>query len=338
MPIEVNSVSATCTRCGTEYPHRKGYFPVSYAQLYKGIGYIPICRTCIEDMYSTYLSQCNSAKNAVRQMCRKLDLYWNENAFDTVARKSTTKSMMSQYISKINTVSLAGKSYDDTMLEDGTLWNFISDPVGGVLPVGATDGAQTDEEQEPEISDAVKAFWGSGYSANMYQELEQRREYWMSRFPSDYDMDIGTEAIIRQICSLELDINRDRAAGRSVEKSVNALNTLLGSMNLKPVQKKQDEADLGLASTPLGVWLHRYENERPLPEIDNDLKDVNGIKKYVFTWMGHLCKMLGLKNAYSDLYEDEIERLRVLRPEYDGDDDELVMSELTGEFSEEDSE
>ena len=63
------------------------------------------------------------------------------------------------------------------------------------------------------------------------------------------------------------------------------------------------------------------------------MKDVNGIRKYVFTWMGHLCKMLGLKNGYAKLYEDEIERLRVNRPEYDGDDDEAFMNRL---FEEED--
>ena len=96
---------------------------------------------------------------------------------------------------------------------------------------------------------------------------------------------------------------------------------------MKPGQKKQEDADAALTNTPLGVWLYRYENKRPLPEVDEELKDVNGIRKYVFTWMGHLCKMLGLKNAYSQLYEDEIARLRVDKPEYDGDDDKLLFNE-----------
>jgi hypothetical protein len=149
-------------------------------------------------------------------------------------------------------------------------------------------------------------------------------------------MDVGTEAILRQICVMEITINQDRAAGRSIDKNVNALNSLLGSASLKPAQKKEESnADAALASTPLGVWLYRYEQKRPLPEIDEDMKDVNGIRKYVFTWMGHLCKMLGLKNAFSDLYESEVARLRVERPEYDGDDDEAFMNRL---FEEDDDE
>lgn len=334
LSIEMSSDKAVCARCGTGYSRRKGYFPVSYAVLHKGIGYIPVCKTCIDKMYDSYLSQCNDAKSAVRQMCRKLDLFWNENVYNIVARKSTTRSMMTQYIAKINTVTYAGKSYDDTLSEEGTLWLFKEKKNCEETDDGKAERVNIVEEETEsvdEIPEEIRAFWGSGYTATMYNELEQRRTYWMSRFPSDVVLDIGTEALIRQICSLELDINRDRAAGRSVEKSVTALNTLLGSANLKPVQKRQDDTDAALANTPLGVWLYRYENKRPLPEIDDDLKDVNGIKRYVFTWMGHLCRMLGVKNTYSKMYEDEIARLRVNRPEYDGDDDESLMM---GVFSE----
>ena len=333
MPIELSSDRAVCSKCGTEYSRRKGYFPVSYAVLHKGIGYVPVCKTCIDTMYNSYLSQCNNAKDAVRQLCRKLDLYWSNSVYEIVSRKSTTRSMMTQYIAKINSVTYAGKSYDDTLSEEGTLWAFNGNTIvsGKVAPMMSVANSEDEDAAEIEIPDDVRAFWGSGYAPEMYLELEQRRKYWMSRFPEGVELDIGTEALIRQICSLELDINRDRAAGRSVEKSVTALNTLLGSANLKPVQKKQDDTDAALSSVPLGVWLYRYENKRPLPEIDEDLKDVSGLKKYIFTWMGHLCKMLGIKNTYSKMYEDEIARLRVEHPEYDGDDDETMMSEVLSE-------
>lgn len=332
MPIEVGSDKSICYRCGTAYGRRKGYFPVSYAAIHKGVGYVPVCKNCIDDMYNKYLSQCNDAKLAVRQVCRKLDLFWNEGVYEVVARKNTPRSMMTQYIAKINTVSYAGKSYDDTLSSEGTLWSFCK------AEASPSDAAPNndirDEDRDVSIEDIpndVKVFWGSGYTPSMYLELEQRRSYWMSRFPPDVELDIGTEALIRQICSLELDINRDRAAGRSVDKSVTALNALLGSANLKPVQKKKDDADAALANTPMGVWLYRYENERPLPEIDEDLKDVNRLKKYIFTWMGHLCKMLGVKNSYSQMYEDEIERLKVELPEYDGDDDMLMPEHFGGD-------
>lgn len=356
MGMEVSSDSAICYRCGTKHCRRKGFFPVSYAISHKGVGYIPICKSCIDTMYNTYLAQCNDVKAAVRQMCRKLDLYWNDSVYELVLRKSTTSSMMTQYIAKLNSISLAGKSYDDTLSDEGTLWNFFnesdSEDRGSEpnVPVDNKPEKSPDEFSESErtlntyieelnnyeVTKDVIAFWGAGYTADMYAALEQRRAYWMSKLPDDSEVDIGMEAIIRQICSLELDINRDRAAGKAVDKSINALNTLLGSANWKPAQKKDAPDDA--FTNPLGVWLYRYENERPLPQVDNSLKDVNKLKKNVFTWMGHLCKMLNKKNGYTKLYEDEMQKWRVEKPEYsDIEDDEVMMAEIFSSIEDGDS-
>ena len=330
-------VNVVCTKCGKMYGRRSSYFSVSYSVQHKGIGYLPVCKDCVGKMFDAYMAQSGSMRKSVRQMCRKLDLYWNEGIFESVSKKSTARTVMTQYLQRINYGSHVGKSYDDTLLEEGVLWVFGKDLKEAIERQESEDKQSAEErlvQVDPiEVSDDVVHFWGTGYTPSMYAELEQRRAYWMTKFPNDggQELDLGTEALIRQICSLELDINRDRAAGRSVDKNVLALNTLLGSLKLKPVQQKQDDIDETMANTPLGVWLYRYENKRPLPEIDDDLKDVNGLRKYVFTWMGHLCKMLGLKNAYSKLYEDEIARLRVDKPEYDDDDDETFLMDIMEE-------
>lgn len=326
MAIEVNASSAICSKCGKSYGRRKGYFPVNYGLLYKGVGYVSVCKDCIDAMYNSYLSQCNNARDAVRQMCRKLDLYWSDKVYEIVERKNTTSTMMTSYIAKINTVSYSGKSYDDTLAEEGTLWHWSAQPV--VEPEPVQSNAQADDE-EMKIPEDVIAFWGDGYTPEMYTSLEQRRSYWMSRFPEDYELDIGTEAIIRQICSLELDINRDRAAGRAVDKSVNALNTLLGSASLKPTQKKADDTDSSIDKTPLGVWAQRLEYKRPIKEVDPELQDVDGIVRYISIWyLGHLCKMLGIKNTYCKLYEEEIAKMRVEHPEYEDEDDETLFNDI----------
>lgn len=331
MSIEMSSDSAVCFRCGKKFGKRKGYFPVSYATMHKGVGYMPVCKECIEVMYKSYLAQCNNTKDAVRQMCRKLDLYWNDTIFENVQKKSTTRSVMSSYMQRITTNHFAGRSYDDTLADEGTLWKFAGTQEAEAHNEPEDLPDQSSDELDEYINDLssypitkeVVAFWGTGYSPSMYAELEQRRAYYMSKLPGDAELDLGMEAIIRQICSLELDINRDRAAGKAVDKSVNALNTLLGSANWKPIQKKEGTDNAYV--NPLGVWLYRYENERPLPKPTEKLQDVNSIKKNVFTWMGHLCKMLNKKNGYTKLYDDEIARLRVEKPEYVDEDDETLM-------------
>lgn len=336
MAIEMSSDTAICSRCGTKYSRRKGYFPVSYAVLHKGTGHIPICKDCIDTMYNTYLAQCKNAKDAVRQMCRKLDLYWSESVYEIVIRKSTTRTIMTQYIAKINTVTYAGRSYDDTLSEEGTLWDFNPEPDDSSY----CEYSNTSQVESLETPEEIITFWGSGYSDEMYRELEERRQYWMSKFQEGIELDVGTEALIRQICALELDINRDRIAGKSVDKSVNALNNLLGSANLKPTQQKAD-GDSAQENTPFGVWIRKWETQRPIPAPDPELEDVDGIIRYISIWFfGHLCKMLGIKNAYCRLYEEEIAKMRVDRPEYEDEDDETLFNDIFGgnNFVEEENE
>ena len=316
LAIEISKDRAICFRCGRAYAKWQGSFPVSYSSSHKGVGHLPICRDCMEKLYEIYLAQYGDTKTATFHMCRKLDIYWNENIYDLAFKRSTSRSLMSQYISKVNSITFAGKCFDDSVLESEQL-KHIFDNTGKIIDPNPEIPKEEEEPTPKEIVD----FWGQGYSNDMYAQLEQRRSYYMSKFPPE-DLDVGAEALIRQICNLEVAIARDSAAGKSIDKSVNSLNTLLGSLNLKPAQRKDNDLDSEMLSTPLGVWIHKYENQRPLPEVEND---ENHIKKYIFTWMGHLCKMLGIKNGYTKMYEDEIEKLRVEKPEYDGDDEDLMI-------------
>lgn len=328
MAIEVENNSVVCCRCGKAYARRRGNFRVSYASSHKGIGYIPICGECIDLMYDSYLAQCHNAKDAVRQMCRKLDLYWNNTAYESIAKKSNNRTMMSQYIQRISTIAYAGKSYDDTLAAEGTLWSFGPNGVS-VAQAPAQQEDTEPEDEKIEISDDVIAFWGPGNTPKMYQELQQRYLYWKEHLPTGVDTDdIGVQALLRQICSVEIELNKLRAAGKSTDKAVNSLNTLLGSAMLKPAQKK-DEADAAIDNTPFGVWIRKWEDGKPIPKPDPELEDVDGIKKYVFTWLhGHLCKMLGIKNSYSRLYDEAIAEMRVERPEFDDEDDEAFIYDV----------
>ena len=45
-------------------------------------------------------------------------------------------------------------------------------------------------------------------------------------------------------------------------------------------------------------------------------------------FLGHLAKMLGLKKADTTLYDREVEKLRVERPEYDEEDDDTFINDI----------
>lgn len=325
--LPVSNQKFYCYRCGMAFSRQKGYFPVSHSPMYRGIGYLPFCNDCIDTLFDEYRQSLGSDREAMRRLCMKLDLYWHDSIFDMVERTAGVNSKVRSYIGKTNIIRYIDKSYDDTVKEEER---------NGIAAARQEERVQTgylpeDDAQEEniDIPEDVILFWGPGYTPKMYLELEERKKYWLSRFPVGYNFDIGEEALIRQICNLEIDINHDRAAGKSIDKNVNTLNTLLGSANLKPAQKKSEEADAELDNMPFGVGIRKWENTRPIPEPDPELQDVDGIVRYISIWfLGHLCKMLGIKNTYCKLYEDEMERLRVKTPEFEDEDDESMFNNI----------
>lgn len=335
---DVATVNAVCHRCGTGFSKRKGNFPVSYSMMNKGTGYLCVCKRCLDDMFQSYFDECGDLALAARHICRKLDLYWNEELFNKIAEKSTRSNVITAYTVRLSNPKYVGMSYDDTLRELGMPDGF-DDDVSAVKPPMSSDGVSKrqdepvdDGEDDIDVPEEVMAFWGSGCTKSMCNELQQRFDYWVGKLGGSnvVDNDIGTQMLLKQICSLEIDINRDRAIGKPVDKNMNVLNTLLGSAKLKPVQK--DDGDSSLESTPFGVWIRLWENQKPIPKPDPELEDVDGIVKYITVWFfGHVCKMLGIKNHYCKLYEDEIAKRRVDAPQYDDEDDDTFLSDILGE-------
>ena len=256
-----------------------------------------ICRSAT-NVWRRYFSGDDRA--AMKRLCMKLDLYWADPIYDMVEKTVGTRSKVRAYIGKTNLYRYLDKTYDDTIKEEERVVLSAADIQGAAQNVLLPEQPASPVEITPEIV----SFWGSGYTPEMYMELEQRRQYWMSRLPDGTKVDIGTEVLIRNGCTLEVDIAKNRLSGKSVEKSVKALIDVIGSLNMKPDQKR-DGGDAEAEKTPMGVWIKRWEEERPVPEPDPELQDHDGVVKYVTTWfLGHLCKMLGIRNTYCKLYED----------------------------------
>lgn len=310
-----------CVRCGIAYSRKKGYFPVSHSPMYRGSGYAPVCNTCLDKMYETYCAELG-AKEAMRRICMKLDLYWCEDIYNLVEKSVGVTSRIRAYIGKTNLYKYIDKNYDDTLkdeaeaLANGTHLNQR-------IEYGDESLEASKEEiiPDPEVVD----FWGSDFSPEFVQKLDRRYKYWTSDLD---ELDKGSVSLYKQICILEETINRDAAEGKPVDKNISMLNTVLGSANLKPVQKKS-ETDTSIDSTPFGVWIDRWENKRPVPDPDPDLQDVDGIIRYITTWFyGHISKALGIKNVHCEMYEKELEEMKIKRPELAEEDDEETLLNL----------
>lgn len=310
-----------CTRCTRHFSKQTGNFSASYSPLYhQNNKYLPVCKHCVEEMYDHYLMVLGDERLALRRICMKFDIYWSDDIYKATLNGNSQKTLVTSYIAKSNMTQYNGKNFDDTLDEEAQAvarsTNVVAAPEEPVLDGG-----------EVSVDPSIVNFWGAGFSPAFYADLERRWEYWAG----DTDrstMDISEGAVLRQICMLEVTISRDTASGKAVDKSVNALNNLLGSANLKPIQKKE-ETDASVEATPFGLWIKKIEDTRPIRDVDPEFEDVDGIRKYVSVWfLGHLCSMLKINNGYSRLYEEEMARLRVERPEYEDEDEEAIYEDI----------
>ena len=318
-----------CSMCGSTFKRLRTNFPASQSMIYKGNGgYLPVCNKCLEDLYDHYCEKLGS-EGAIRRLCMKFDIYWNPEVYALVNKSNTTNSRIKQYISRTYLYKYTKKTYDDTIDEEGYLH-----PV--TVTVVNEDGEEIPKQETggDVVTSEMLKFWGAGFAPELYHELANRYERWTKDVPKPIDS--GAEALYRQICILEVTITRNAITGKPIESAVNTLNTLIGSVNAKPVQKKMEEsADAGFDSSPFGVGIKMLENTRPVPKPLPELEDADKVGKYLSTWVvGHLCKLFNIKNANTRLYDAELEKYRIDRPELEEIDDEDIFAEMFGDDSE----
>lgn len=325
-PLRDERTEFYCCRCQKKYKRQKANFPASQSTLYKGNGgYLAICNSCVDELFEHYKAALGNEADAIRRICLKFDIYWNPEIYQMLNKASTSQSRIRAYISKTNLYKYIGKTFDDT-LDEEYAQKLEAEAAARAREESIVKSVENvyGDKQEIIVDENIIQYWGTGFTPEMYIELENRRNYWLSQYPPGTVLNPGEEGILRQICNLEISINQDRAAGKSIEKSVNALNTLFGSMNMKPSQKKETEENY----IPFGVEIARFEDGDPIPEPDKVFQDVDGLRHNILTWfLGSLCKTAGIKNQYSQMFEEEIGKYTVERPKYDDTDDDIEEAE-----------
>jgi len=329
-----------CCRCGRKYNKQRNNFPVSQSTIYYGNGgYLPICSFCVDDLFTHYKASLDSDREAMMRVCQKFDIYWNESIYESLADASTSSSRIRSYISHANVYRFTGKTYDDTLDEEREIARKAAEQEAIAAEEAKTEAIvnnymdKTAEDLEPvkeeeEIDDDVVAYWGTGLQPDKYRELETRRKYWLSQYPEGTVLDPGADALLRQICGLEIDINHLRAEGKSTEKLSSTLNGLLGSMNLQPSQKREAAEENYI---PFGVEIARWEEDKPVIDPDPEFEDVDKFKRNITAWfLGQLCRMVGIRNKYADVYQEELERYTIERPKFEDDDDESTFDDMFG--------
>lgn len=325
--LPVTSQKFFCCRCGTAYSRQKGYFPVSHSPMYRGSGYLPICSDCIETLYDEYRSILSDDRAAMRRICMKMDLYWSDSIYDMVEKTAGVQSRIKSYVGKTNLLKYIDKTFDDTLIEESSQ-NSGNRPDRFEFDESVLSNSDGGDDLSS-IDESVIDFWGRGYDAMFYEDLEKRYAKWTNGLG---EISTVQESLYKQVCLNEVIIARSAAKGDVADKATKNLMDALGSLNIKPSQTKNDAQDAELDKMPLGVGIQTWEFKRPLPETPDELKDKSQTIRDITIWfLGHACKMVGLRNSYCRMYEEAMDELRVKRPEYADEDDDTILADIFGD-------
>lgn len=309
----LNGDVVLCHKCNQFIARSNFYTETEYAS-----GVFPICKKCLLAMVEQRNRKSDKpreTKESVQKVLRLMDRPYldevYESACSTVSNdvnELNRKSPWLQYIVMIKSLP----QWDKLHWADSEFGNDSNDE-------------DKLKENSRTIKNAKKRF-GFGYSNQEYMFLEEEYQDWIKRYQCENK---AQELLFKRICFKELDINKAQKEGRDTKELDKTLQELMASMNLKPSQNTSNA--LTEAKT-FGQLIQKWENEKPIPECEEEFKDIDKIGLYIDVFFkGHLSKMMGLKNAFSHTYERFINKYTVNRPQYDEDSDsEALFDQIFG--------
>lgn len=315
-PVEaVKERDYVCCCCGKQYTKQDRNFSYSQSPMFKGNNsYLPICNHCLENLVEQYTGLLGNQDEAIKRVCLHWDIYVNDRILNSSKKIDADRSRIKCYVKNCNLVQNAGKTYDTYLkeIEDGKI-NTIED----------LEDAR--DNKDFKVQQKTIKFFGLGYSAEEYSFLQTQYEDWTKRHVCETKTQ---EELFKNLCIAQLNINIAQHNNGKVAEAMKTFQDLLGSANLKPAQNN----DNTLSDTnTFGTLIKKWEDEKPIPEPDAEWKDVDGIIRYISIYfLGHLCKMMHIKNSYSKMYEEEMTKYKVEKPEYE-DDDEALFDSVFGD-------
>lgn len=315
-PVKVKKEKFKCIYCENEYVETNFYN--SNSEFFKGVDKLPYCKQCIEKFYQYYFNKYTNEgcltpeKKAIKRLCMAFDIYYVESVYNSAMQKVSDSdndiSPMSQYmrIIQLSQYNKKNETYENTISEaeeENRAMNVLANL-----------------SEEITVDEKTVNFFGRGFANEDYEYLQEQYSDWTARHECQTK---AQEEVFKRICFKQLEILKATRRGEDTKNLDDTFQKLLDTAKLQP---KQNAGEAMSDAQTFGTLIDKWENERPLPEIDEELKDVDKIGLYLDVFFkGHLARMMGLKNGYSNLYSQYMKKYTVEKPEYESDEDSEAL-------------
>lgn len=176
-----------CCCCGDELPLIQFYHSESDAFI--NTRHLPMCKTCVVNMYKKYKIQYMNASDAMKRLCMMFDIYYDDKLFRSC--DPSDDSVVSVYIKKSNMGQYKTKTFDANV-DEGVIGFFQND---------SSRKAPEDEAGNEIIDPRLVEKWGDGLQYIDYLELDKHYRYLKSANPNG---DNNQEIFIIDLCYIKM--------------------------------------------------------------------------------------------------------------------------------------
>ena len=306
--------------CGKPYEEKEFY--TSNSILYRSLGRVPYCKSCLYNLYSEILEKYgtlgynNLEQKAIERVCMVLDVYYSDECYRTALKQHREKQdtpLIQWYMKNSRMTQYCRKNYNDTIDDklEFAKRNNIDETTALSMYV---------EEEKNETIEAATKFFGSGFSNDDYMYLSEQYADWVARHECETK---SQEEIFKRLCFTQLELLK---ATRNKEDTKALNKTFLDQLEAAKLQPKQNKGETVSDAQTFGTLIDKWENTRPIPEVEEELKDVDkiGYLIHVF-YTGHIAKVLNLKSSLTNLYDNYIKKYTVDKQEYKNDSDNEAL-------------
>ena len=309
-----------CPKCN-EFKQASSF----YADRNFATGKFPVCKQCLQFMSEqrdNVRKPVRENKESFQKVLRFMDKPYFDRLYEQIYKKKAENrmndevgelSILPNYMTVINSFpQYSGKTWADS--DFGEINSIDEDDVPDVKIVKSV------------VAEGRKRF-GAGYSDEDLMFLETEYKDWVSRYECNTK---AQEKVFKNLAMVEL--QKDNAIKKNLPtKDLDKVyQDWLDAGNLKP---KQNSMDTFSEAQTFGTLIQKYEEERPLPKIDPELEDIDKIGLYIDAFFkGHMCKVLGIKNRFFNVYDNVMKKYTVSSPHYDEDEDsEDIFNKIFGD-------
>lgn len=305
-----------CSCCGKEYGTQERNFKASMSKKYEGNNFrITTCNDCLDKEYNEFVKIYDGEhEKAVKAMCSRYDWYYDKIVAKRIPNLGAGNPTIGHYLRQMNLGQYKTKTYVDYVKGERI--------IHGANDLDETDGLS---EEDKEIIEEAQRIFGVVKSKKDAKILKYYYDDWMTKTGAS---SITQENVIKNICWNLLDIQKARELGKDTKDLEKTLRENIVFGGWKPDNKDED-----LSQETFGTWIKKLEMNKPVEDTSDKSYLAELIDVYFY---GHAAKSNGIKNMYSEKYDEHIKKFSVSRDNKTNKKKNDALKKIFGEVEVED--